>query len=314
METIKAYFALTKPRIIELLLVAAIPAMLQAQRGVEAVSDNIWLIVSTIFGGWLGAGAAHTFNNVVDYELDQKMQRTRARPLVRAKISKRNAAIFAWVMLIISVLWLGLLAHSWLAAFFVVLTNFFYVFVYTKFLKMRNAQNIVWGGLAGCMPAMVGWAVIRDNAPAGEPDRWWQAVVLFLIIFFWTPPHTWALAMKYKEDYRKAGVPMLPVVAGEAEVTRQIVWYTVGTVIVTLLIVPAASWIYLVAAVASGAVFLWMAIRLHKGVKNGAKVKPMRLFIYSNNYLSVLFIGLSIDAVLGWEPLGRMLGWSATLF
>ena len=235
METIKAYFALTKPRIIELLLVAAIPAMLQAQRGVEAVSDNIWLIVSTIFGGWMGAAAAHTFNNVVDYELDQKMQRTRARPLVRAKISKRNAAIFAWVMLILSVLWLGVLAHSWLAAFFVILTNFFYVFVYTKFLKMRNAQNIVWGGLAGCMPAMVGWAVIRDNAPAGEPDRWWQAVVLFLIIFFWTPPHTWALAMKYKEDYRKAGVPMLPVVAGEAEVTRQIVWYTVGTVIVTLL-------------------------------------------------------------------------------
>ena len=262
----------------------------------------------------MGAAAAHTFNNVVDYELDQKMQRTRARPLVRAKMSKRNAAIFAWIMLIISVLWLGVLAHSWLAAFFVVLTNFFYVFVYTKFLKMRNAQNIVWGGLAGCMPAMVGWAVIRDNAPAGEPDRWWQAIVLFLIIFFWTPPHTWALAMKYKEDYRKAGVPMLPVVADEKEVTRQIVWYTVGTVIVTLLIVPAASWIYLVAALASGAVFLWMAIRLHKGVKNGAKVKPMRLFIYSNNYLSVLFIGLSIDAVLGWEPLGRMLGWSATLF
>ena len=242
------------------------------------------------------------------------MQRTRARPLVRAKISKRNAAIFAWVMLILSVLWLGVLAHSWLAAFFVILTNFFYVFVYTKFLKMRNAQNIVWGGLAGCMPAMVGWAVIRDNAPVGEPDRWWQAIVLFLIIFFWTPPHTWALAMKYKEDYRKAGVPMLPVVADEKEVTRQIVWYTVGTVIVTLLIVPAASWIYLVAALASDAVFLWMAIRLHKGVKNGAKVKPMRLFIYSNNYLSVLFIGLSIDAVLGWEPLGRMLGWSATLF
>ena len=132
METIKAYFALTKPRIIELLLVAAIPAMLQAQRGVEAVSDNIWLIVSTIFGGWMGAAAAHTFNNVVDYELDQKMQRTRARPLVRAKISKRNAAIFAWVMLILSVLWLGLLAHSWLAAFFVVLTNFFYCLLYTS--------------------------------------------------------------------------------------------------------------------------------------------------------------------------------------
>lgn len=314
METLKAYIALTKPRIIELLLVAAIPAMLQAQRGFEAVSDNFWLILSTIFGGWMGAAAAHTFNNVVDYEIDQKMQRTRARPLVRATISRRNAAIFACVMLALSVFWLGVIAHSWLAAFFVLLTNFFYVVVYTKFLKMRNSQNIVWGGLAGCMPAMVGWAVIRDNAPDAEPDRWWQAVVLFLIIFFWTPPHTWALAMKYKEDYRKANVPMLPVVAPESEVTRQIVWYTVGTVIVTFLIIPAASWIYLVAAVTSGAVFLWMAIALNKGVRNGAKVKPMRLFIFSNNYLSVLFIGLSIDAVVGWEPIGRMLGWSSALF
>ncbi|HCG45384.1 MULTISPECIES: heme o synthase [Corynebacterium] len=314
METLKAYIALTKPRIIELLLVAAIPAMLQAQRGFEAVSDNFWLILSTIFGGWMGAAAAHTFNNVVDYEIDQKMQRTRARPLVRATISRRNAAIFACVMLALSVFWLGVIAHSWLAAFFVLLTNFFYVVVYTKFLKMRNSQNIVWGGLAGCMPAMVGWAVIRDNAPDAEPDRWWQAVVLFLIIFFWTPPHTWALAMKYKEDYRKANVPMLPVVAPESEVTRQIVWYTVGTVIVTFLIIPAASWIYLVAAVTSGAVFLWMAIALNKGVRNGAKVKPMRLFIFSNNYLSVLFIGLSIDAVVGWEPIGQMLGWSSALF
>lgn len=306
METIKAYFALTKPRIIELLLVAAIPAMLQAQRGVEAVSDNIWLIVSTIFGGWLGAGAAHTFNNVVDYELDQKMQRTRARPLVRAKISKRNAAIFAWVMLIISVLWLGLLAHSWLAAFFVVLTNFFYVFVYTKFLKMRNAQNIVWGGLAGCMPAMVGWAVIRDNAPAGEPDRWWQAVVLFLIIFFWTPPHTWALAMKYKDDYARAEVPMLPVIASPQETTRQIVIYSWWTVIVSLALVPATSWIYLVVAVASGAAFLVMATRLHNGVRRGENVKPLKLFILSNNYLAALFLGLSVDAVLGLPTIGGL--------
>ncbi|MGV0353326.1 heme o synthase [Corynebacterium confusum] len=308
METIKAYVALTKPRIIELLLVAAIPAMLQAQRGFEAVSDNIWLILSTLFGGWMGAAAAHTFNNVVDYDLDQKMQRTRARPLVRAKISKRNAAIFAWIMLALSIFWLGVIANSWLAAFFVILTNLFYVFVYTKFLKMRNAQNIVWGGLAGCMPAMVGWAVIKDNASADEPGQWWQAIVLFLIIFFWTPPHTWALAMKYKEDYRRAGVPMLPVVASDQEVTRQIVWYTIGTVIVSWLIVPATSWIYLVVGAISGAAFLWMAIRLHQGVKSGQTVKPMRLFIYSNNYLSVLFIGLSIDAVLGWQTVGEALG------
>ena len=135
MDTIKAYIALTKPRIIELLLVAAIPAMLQAQRGIEAAADNIWLIVSTIFGGWMGAAAAHTFNNVVEYELDQKMQRTRARPLVRGKISRKNAAVFAFIMLALSVFWLGVLANSWLAAFFVLLTNFFYVFVYTKWLK-----------------------------------------------------------------------------------------------------------------------------------------------------------------------------------
>ncbi|QNE89600.1 protoheme IX farnesyltransferase [Corynebacterium incognita] len=306
METIKAYFALTKPRIIELLLVAAIPAMLQAQRGVEAVADNIWLIIATIFGGWMGAAAAHTFNMVVDYDLDQKMQRTRARPLVRSKISKRSATIFAWSLLTLSVLWMIFLTNSWLAALFIIITNAFYVFVYSKWLKMRTTQNIVWGGLAGCMPAMVGWAVIRDNAPADEPDNWWQAVVLFLIIFFWTPPHTWALAMKYKEDYRKAGVPMLPVVAEEHEVTRQILWYTVGTLLTSFAIIPAASWIYLVAAVVSGAIFLIMAWNLHQGVKKGVPVKPMRLFIYSNNYLSVLFIGLSVDAVLGWEPLGSV--------
>lgn len=303
METIKAYFALTKPRIIELLLVAAIPAMLQAQRGVEAVADNIWLIIATIFGGWMGAAAAHTFNMVVDYDLDQKMQRTRARPLVRSKITKRSATIFAWTLLTISVLWMIFLTNSWLAALFIIITNAFYVFVYSKWLKMRTTQNIVWGGLAGCMPAMVGWAVIRDNAPAGEPDNWWQAVVLFLIIFFWTPPHTWALAMKYKEDYRKAGVPMLPVVAEEHEVTRQILWYTVGTILTSFAIIPAASWIYLVSAIVSGAIFILLAWKLHEGVKKGIPVKPMRLFIYSNNYLSVLFIGLSVDAVLGWEPL-----------
>ena len=210
METIKAYFALTKPRIIELLLVAAIPAMLQAQRGIESVTDNFWLILSTIFGGWMGAAAAHTFNNVVDYEIDQKMQRTRARPLVRAKISRRNAAIFAWIMLFLSVFWLGVLAHSWLAAFFVILTNFFYVFVYTKFLKMRNPRTS--SGVASQAVCLNGrLAVIRDNAPVEASRTQWQAIVLFLIIFFWTPPHTWALAMKYKEDYRKAGVPMLPV-------------------------------------------------------------------------------------------------------
>ncbi|WP_342027968.1 heme o synthase [Corynebacterium coyleae] len=303
LETIKAYFALTKPRVIELLLVAAIPAMLQADRG----EVHVWLVLATLLGGWMGAGAANTFNMVADYDIDQKMGRTRARPLVRHKITKLKAAIFAWALLIISVLWLGLLCKSWLAAFFIILTNAFYIFVYTKWLKRRTWQNVIWGGAAGCMPVLVGWAVIRDNVTDGTPDHWWQAIVMFLIIFFWTPPHTWALAMKYREDYARANVPMLPVVASPEETSRQIVLYSWLTVIVSFGLVPAASWIYLVIAVVSGVAFLVMATKLHNGIVRGEKVKPLKLFILSNNYLAALFLGLSFDAVLGWETIGELL-------
>ncbi|MDO5513312.1 heme o synthase [Corynebacterium sp.] len=310
LETIKAYIALTKPRVIELLLVATIPAMLQAERG----ENNIILILLTVIGGWMGAAAANTFNMVADSDIDQKMGRTRARPLVRHTVTNRKATIFAWSLLVISVLWLGLLANSWLAAGFILLTNWFYIYVYTKWLKRRTWQNIIWGGAAGCMPVLVGWAVITDNLPEGVASQWWQAIVLFLIIFFWTPPHTWALAMKYRDDYEKAGVPMLPVVRKPVEVTRQIVWYTVATVITTLLLVPAASWIYLAGALIGGVYFLAVAIVLHTGVKKGKKVKPLKLFILSNNYLALVFVALSIDAVLGWETIGSMLGWTTTYF
>ncbi|WP_061241417.1 heme o synthase [Corynebacterium humireducens] len=310
METIKAYIALTKPRVIELLLVATIPAMLQAERG----ENNIILILLTVVGGWMGAAAANTFNMVADSDIDQKMGRTRARPLVRHTVTNRKATIFAWSLLIISVLWLGLLANSWLAAFFIILTNWFYIYVYTKWLKRRTWQNIIWGGAAGCMPVLVGWAVITDNMPEGIPAQWWQAIVLFMIIFFWTPPHTWALAMKYRADYEKAGVPMLPVVRKPVQVTRQIVWYTVATVVTTLLLVPAASWIYLAGALIGGLYFLVMAIVLHNGVKAGKDVKPLKLFILSNNYLALVFVALSVDAVLGWETIGSMLGWTTTFF
>jgi len=310
LETIKAYIALTKPRVIELLLVATIPAMLQAERG----ENNIILILLTVVGGWMGAAAANTFNMVADSDIDQKMGRTRARPLVRHTVTNRKATIFAWSLLIISVLWLGLLANSWLAAFFIILTNWFYIYVYTKWLKRRTWQNIIWGGAAGCMPVLVGWAVITDNMPEGIPAQWWQAIVLFMIIFFWTPPHTWALAMKYRADYEKAGVPMLPVVRKPVQVTRQIVWYTVATVVTTLLLVPAASWIYLAGALIGGLYFLVMAIVLHNGVKAGKDVKPLKLFILSNNYLALVFVALSVDAVLGWETIGSMLGWTTTFF
>ncbi|AJE33245.1 protoheme IX farnesyltransferase [Corynebacterium humireducens NBRC 106098 = DSM 45392] len=284
--------------------------MLQAERG----ENNIILILLTVVGGWMGAAAANTFNMVADSDIDQKMGRTRARPLVRHTVTNRKATIFAWSLLIISVLWLGLLANSWLAAFFIILTNWFYIYVYTKWLKRRTWQNIIWGGAAGCMPVLVGWAVITDNMPEGIPAQWWQAIVLFMIIFFWTPPHTWALAMKYRADYEKAGVPMLPVVRKPVQVTRQIVWYTVATVVTTLLLVPAASWIYLAGALIGGLYFLVMAIVLHNGVKAGKDVKPLKLFILSNNYLALVFVALSVDAVLGWETIGSMLGWTTTFF
>ncbi|GAA1168837.1 heme o synthase [Corynebacterium glaucum] len=295
LETIKAYFALTKPRVIELLLVAAIPAMLQAHRG----EVHLWLILGTLLGGWMGAAAANTFNMVADYDIDQLMGRTRARPLVRERVTKQKATVFAWTLLIASVLFLGFVCNSWLAALFIVLTNVFYIFVYTKWLKRRTWQNVIWGGAAGCMPVLVGWAVIRDNVHDGSQDHWWQAIVMFMIIFFWTPPHTWALAMKYKDDYARANVPMLPVVASPAETTRQILLYSWLTVATSLLLVPAASWIYLLVAVVSGAAFLIVATRLHNGIKAGAEVKPLKLFILSNNYLAALFLGLSVDAVLG---------------
>jgi heme o synthase len=312
LDVIKAYLALTKPRVIELLLVAAIPAMLQANRGWENV--DLLLVLGTLLGGWMGAAAANTFNMVEDYDIDQKMGRTRARPLVRAKITKKRAAIFAWVLLIASVLWLGLVCNSWLAALFIVITNWFYIFVYTKWLKRRTWQNVIWGGAAGCMPVLVGWAVIRDNVADESPDQWWQAIVMFLIIFFWTPPHTWALAMKYRDDYAKAEVPMLPVIASPAETTKQILIYTWGTVLVSFLLIPGTSWIYLAGAIICGVLFIGMATKLHIGVTKGEEVKPLKLFILSNNYLAVLFIALSVDAVIGMPTISDYLGWNTTFF
>lgn len=299
MERIKAYFALTKPRVIELLLVATFPAMLQADRG----ENHIALILLSVIGGWMGAAAANTFNMIADSDIDKVMKRTERRPLAKHTVSNRNATIFAWSLTVISFFWLWLLCHSLLAALFVMATIAFYIFVYTKWLKRSTPMNVVWGGAAGCMPVMVGWAVIVDNLPAGQPHNWWQAIVLFLIIFFWTPPHTWALAMRYREDYEAAGVPMMPVVKKPLEVTKQIIAYTVATVLTTFALLPAAGWLYAVVAVAAGIWFTWLAISLHQGVKKGVEVRPMRLFIMSNNYLSAVFLALSVDALLGLPTL-----------
>ena len=302
-DVIMAYIALTKPRVIELLLVAAIPALLQAERGVV----HLDLVLLTLVGGWMGAASANTLNMVVDADIDKIMKRTERRPLARHAVSTRAALVFGLLLGAGSMLWLGLLAGSWLAALFILATICFYVFVYTMVLKRRTAQNVVWGGAAGCMPVLVSWAVITDHLPEGQPHNWWQALVLFLVIFFWTPPHTWALAMRYKDDYEAAGVPMLPVIMSPAGVTRRIVVYTWVTVLCTFALLPAAGWVYAAGAVGFGVWFIVMAHRLDAGVRRGAEVKPLKLFILSNNYLAGVFVCLSVDAVLGLPTLASLI-------
>ncbi|MCX2732452.1 heme o synthase [Saccharopolyspora sp. NFXS83] len=291
-DLLKAYLGLLKPRVIELLLVTTIPAMLLAERGIPSP----WLVLSTLIGGTMAAGSANALNCVADADIDQVMQRTRARPLVRHTVSNRHALIFGIV------LGLGSFGFLWattnlLAAVLAVATILFYVLIYTLVLKRRTAQNIVWGGAAGCMPVVIGWAGVT-----GRVD--WPALVMFGIIFFWTPPHTWALAVKYKADYERAGVPMLPVVAEPSYVSRQIVAYSWLMVLWTLLLAPATGWLYAVFAVASGAWFLWLAHRLHSATKRGEPTKPMRLFHMSNTYLMIVCVALAVDSALGLPVLG----------
>jgi protoheme IX farnesyltransferase len=291
-----AYIALTKPRVIELLLVATIPTMLLASRG----HVEIGLILATLFGGWMGAASANTLNCVADADIDKVMKRTAKRPLAREAVPTRHAFVFGITLGAASFGWLWWQANL-LSGLLVVGTILFYVFVYTLGLKRRTSQNVVWGGAAGCMPVLVGWAAVTGTVG-------WPAVVLFLVIFCWTPPHTWALAMRYKEDYRAAGVPMLPVVATEQVVTRQIVIYTWLTVAATLALIPAAGLVYAAVALTAGAWFLLMAHQLYSGVRRGESVKPLRLFLQSNNYLAVVFCGLAVDSVLGWHTAGHILG------
>ncbi len=280
------YLALTKPRVIELLLVTTIPAMLLAQRG----SADLMLILNTLFGGMLAAGGANTLNCVADADIDKVMKRTERRPLARAVVPRSHALVFGLALSVASFFWLWWTTNM-LSAHLAAATIAFYVLIYTLVLKRRTSQNVVWGGAAGCMPVMIGWSAVTDTVG-------WQALVMFAIIFFWTPPHTWALAMKYKEDYRAAGVPMLPAVATERQVTTQIVIYTWLTVAATLALIPAAGWLYASVAVLAGAWFLTLAHRLHAGVGRGEAVKPLRLFLQSNNYLAAVFVALAVDSVL----------------
>jgi protoheme IX farnesyltransferase len=224
-----AYLALTKPRVIELLLVTAIPAMLLAHRG----TVNPLLILDTLIGGMLAAAGANTLNCVADVDIDKLMKRTARRPLARAAVPTGNALVFGLSLSVGSFFWLWWTTNL-LSGLLAVGTIAFYALVYTLLLKRRTSQNVVWGGAAGCMPVMVGWSAVTGSIG-------WPAWGMFAIIFFWTPPHTWALAMRYKDDYRAAGVPMLPAVATERQVTRQILVYTWLTVLATLAVVSTVK-------------------------------------------------------------------------
>jgi protoheme IX farnesyltransferase len=292
-DVVRAYVALIKPRVVELLLVTAIPAMFLAERGFPP----LWTVVAVLVGGTMAAGSANALNCVIDADIDAVMNRTKARPLVRHEVTPRNALIFGLVLGVGSFALL-LLMTNWLAAVLAVAAILFYVLVYTMLLKRRTSQNIVWGGAAGCMPVVISWAAVTDTVA-------WPALVMFGVVFCWTPPHFWALAMKFKDDYARAGVPMLPVVATQAQVSRQIIIYSWVTVACTLLLVPATGWLYAVCAIAFGCWFLVTAHRLHSGIMRGTKTNPMTLFHVSNTYLMLVFVAVAVDSalhlpVLGW--------------
>jgi heme o synthase len=277
-----AYVALTKPRIIELLLVTTLPTMIVARRGIP----SLWLMVATLLGGTFAAGGANAINMFVDRDIDKVMHRTRNRPLVTGAMAPRSALIFAVSLEVLA------FAELWawvnpLSAVLAVSATLFYVFVYTLWLKRRSSQNIVIGGAAGAVPVLVGWAAVTDRLA-------WSPVVLFAIIFLWTPPHFWALAFKYKEDYQAAEVPMLPAVATFARTAREILIYSVLLVGVTLLLAPVASLgvIYLASASFLGLVFVGLAARLRWRATPKA---AMQLFSYSITYLTLLFVLMAVD-------------------
>ncbi|WP_338155510.1 heme o synthase [Arsenicicoccus dermatophilus] len=297
--TVKNYMALTKPRIIELLLVTTFPVMFLAQRGLP----DLWLVVNTLVGGSLSAGAANTLNCYLDRDIDRLMARTENRPLVTGEISPSAAMRFGIVLTIVSTLWLGLLVN-WLSAVLSVSAILLYVVFYTLVLKRRTSQNIVWGGIAGCMPVLIGWAAVTESVS-------WVPFVLFLWIFFWTPPHYWPLSMRFKDQYAAAGIPMLPVLKQDTAVARQIVGYAWATAVISLVLVPVADmgWIYLLTAIVSGGLFLLESYKLLARAKDPANattasLKPMRLFHYSITYVTLLFMAVAIDPLLHYPLLG----------
>jgi len=284
-DRLKGFVALTKPRIIELLLVETVPTMVVAKRG----WPGLWLIVATIIGGALAAGGANAINMYVDRDIDAIMERTKGRPLVTGVVQPTEALIFAIALEIAAFAFLWYFVNL-LSAVLAVSAMFFYVFVYTLWLKRRSASNIVIGGAAGAVPVLVGWTAVLNRLD-------WAPIVLFAIIFYWTPPHFWALAIKYKDDYAAADVPMLPVVRDLGTVTKRIVAYTVLLWALTLVFGPVAEMglIYMVAAIVLGAVFLGYAIQV---ARNPQPKPAMALFGWSITYIVLLFGAMAVDQLV----------------
>ena len=290
-DVLSAYVGLTKPRIIELLLVTTVPAMFLAAGGVPP----LLLVLHTMVGGCLAAASANVFNCVLDRDIDEQMRRTRRRPLPRHAVAPPAAALFGAVLGVVATLWLGFFVN-WLSAGLALAANAFYIFVYTLVLKRRTSQNIVWGGIAGCFPPLIGWTAVTGSVALAP-------FVLFAIVFFWTPPHTWALAFRYREDYAAAKVPMLPVVASAPAVAARILAYSVVTVAVSLALWPIADtgWLYPTVAALTGAALLWesaqLLLRARRGLTDAA-LQPMRLFHWSNSYLALVFVAAAVDPLL----------------
>lgn len=282
---IGGYVALTKPRIIELLLISTVPTMFVAEQGVP----SLWLMIATVVGGTLSAGGANAINMYVDRDIDALMERTKNRPLVTGLIAPRAALVFAISLEVIAFGFLWATVNL-LSAVLAVSACLFYVFVYTLWLKRTSEHNIVIGGAAGAMPVLIGWSAVRNEVS-------WAPIMLFAFMFFWTPPHFWALAIKYKDDYSAADVPMLPSVASYEVVTRKIIAYTVLVVAFSLGFGPFADMgpVYYASAVVLGGVFLWLAVVVHR---TESPKMAMKLFTYSITYVTLLFGAMAIDVLV----------------
>jgi protoheme IX farnesyltransferase len=285
---LKSYIELMKLRVVELLLISTIPAMALAERGLPPLG----ITIATLLGGTLAAGSANAFNQVIEKDIDELMQRTKRRPLVEKQLTSRESLIFATLVgiLSLSIFWIF---TTPLATFLTLFAIAYYVIVYTILLKRRTSQNIVWGGAAGCMPVLIGWAAITNTVTL-------SGILFFLVVFFWTPPHFWALAIKYKDDYESAKIPMLPVVASQKVVASAMLWHSLAMVVASIALGFSAklSMAYLIVATVLGLAFIYLVGGVRETAALNLEKAAARVFHGSITYLSILSLALTIFALV----------------